>query len=117
MTPETRAQIVLTRSADYYGIMRTTLFTLLGIAAIIQLGPEGYSAPLVTLSVAAVAYGVLGGGSALDDIIALREDMDAEMAGTHYGRVVNARNLPALKLTSAVLLSLVGLAEVFAILI
>ena len=115
MTPELRTQIVIARSADYFGVMRTTIFTFLGLAAVIELGPAGYSAPLVTLVIATAAYGILAGGTALDDIIALRDDMDDGMAATAYGGGVKARNIPALKLTSSVLLGLIGLAELYAI--
>ena len=115
MTPDQRISILLARSADYFGIMRTTIFTLAGIAAIIELGPSGYSAPLTMLVVATAAYGILAGGTALDDIINLRDDMDNEMAKTSYGKGVSARNIPALKMISAVLLALIGVAELYAI--
>lgn len=116
MTPELRAKILIARSADYFGIMRTTIFTFAGIAAIIELGPDGYSVPLVTLAVATTLYGILAGGTALDDIINLRADMDDDMASTNYGSGVKSRNIPALKMVSVVLLGLIGLAELYAIL-
>ena len=64
----------------------------------------------------AYAFGILAGGTALDDLIALRGDMDDKMAKTAYGKGVNARNIPALKMISAGLVGLVGLAELIAIL-
>ena len=70
-----------------------------------------------TVVVMMTAYGVLAGGVALDDIIALRDDMDEGVAGTAYGAGVKARDLPMLKMISAGLLGLIGLAEVLAILI
>lgn len=115
MTPEIRTNIVASRAADYFGIMRTTLFTMTAIAAIIELGPGGYSAPLAMLVVAISAYGILAGGAALDDISNLRGDLDEDMAKTNYGKGIKARNIPALKMTSAVLLGLVGVAELYAI--
>lgn len=115
MTPEIRTSIVVARSADYFGIMRTTIFTFAALAAIIELGAGGYSAPLTMLVVATAAYGILAGGTALDDIINLRADMDEAMAQTNYGKGVTARNIPALKMISAVLLGLIGLAELYAI--
>lgn len=117
MTPELRTQIVIARSADYFGVMRTTFFTYLGLAAVIELGPGGYSAPLTTMVIATAAYGILAGGTALDDILALRDDMDDDMAATKYGAGIKARNIPALKMTSTVLLALIGVAELFAILV
>ena len=58
MTPEIRNSIVLARAADYFGIMRTTIFTFVAIAAVIELGPEGYSAPLTMLVVTTGAFGI-----------------------------------------------------------
>lgn len=116
MTPEIRNAIVIARSENYFNIMRTTIFTFLGIAAVIEFGPGGFSLPLTVLVIATIAFGVLAGGTALDDIIALRGDMDDKMAKTNYGKGINARNIPALKMISAGLLGLIGLAELFAIL-
>lgn len=115
MAPEQFIHLSMARSAHYFDVLRTTFFTFTGLAAIIQLGPNGYSAPLMMLVIATTAYGVLAGGTALDDIINLRADMDPAIAGSTFGRGLAARNLPALKMVSAVLLGLVGLAEVYAI--
>ena len=115
MTPELRNNIAMSRIDNYSTIMRTSIFTLAGIAAIIELGPNGYSAPLTMLVITTTAYGILAGGTALDDVNALRSDMDDDMANSTYGKGVNARNIPALKMISTVLLSLVGVAELYAI--
>lgn len=115
MTQDQRIAILTARTGDYFGIMRTTIFTLAAIAAIIELGAGGYSAPLTTLVITAAAYGILAGGTALDDINNLRGDMDDKTAATTYGKGVTARNIPALKMISAGLLGLVGLAELYAI--
>ena len=115
MTPELRNAIVISRVDNYSAIMRTTIFALTGIAAIIELGPDGYSAPLTMLVITLTAYGILAGGTALDDIINLRDDMDEDMANSSYGKGVSARNIPALKMISTVLLALIGLAELYAI--
>lgn len=117
MTPEIRSSIVIARSRDYFDIMRTTLFVLTGTAAVIHLGPDGFSAALAMLVIATSAYGILAGGVALDDIINLRADMDEKIAGTAYGQGIKARNIPALKMTSAVLIGLIGLAELLAIVV
>ena len=69
------------------------------------------------LAIALTAYGTLAGGAALDDMIALRDDMDDEMAATNYGRAVKERNIPMLKNISTALIGLIGLAEVLAILL
>ncbi len=116
MTPEIRNAIVIARANDYFNIMRTTLFGYIAVAAIIEFGPGGYSAPLTVLVITLAAYGVLAGNTALDDIDKLRNDMDDDMAATSYGQGIKARNIPGLKLTSTVLLWLVGIAELYAIL-
>lgn len=115
MTPEMRTKLAVSRIADYHMVMRTTIFTLLGIAALIHLGPEGYSAPLTMLVVAAVAYGVLAGGTSLDDIDKLKDDLDDATAASNYGQGLAARNVKTLKTISTGLLVLVGLAELYAI--
>ena len=115
MTPDQRNYLSISRIQGYYGIMRTTMFTFLGLAALIHLGPDGYSAPLTMMVIATAAYGILAGGSALSDMINLAQDMDADMKATAFGRGVTERNLPALKMTSAVLMGLIGLSELSAI--
>lgn len=91
------------------------MFVLLGVAAILAFMPDAFSLPLLMIVIAITAYGVLAGGTALDDLIAMRDDMDEEMAATAYGTQVKARNLPGLKTLSGVLIGLIGLAEVLAI--
>jgi hypothetical protein len=97
--------------------MRTTMFVFAAIAAVIHLGPGTYSSGLLMLVIANTAYGVLAGASALDDMIALRSDMDDDMSATAFGKATNARNLPGLKMASSVLVGLVGVAELLEILI
>jgi hypothetical protein len=116
MTPEIRAKVMTSRSRDYFDVMRTTIFALTAIGAVIQLGPDDYSISLTTLVIATTAYGILAGGTALDDIMNLRDDMDEDTAQTSYGQGIRNRNLPMLKMTSAVLIGLIGLAEILAIL-
>jgi hypothetical protein len=115
MTPELRNNIVMCRIENYSSIMRTSIFALVGIAAIIEFGPDGFSAPLTMLVIATTAYGILAGTTALDDLIALRDDMDEDMANSAYGKGVKARNIPVLKLVSAGLLGLIGIAELYSI--
>jgi len=115
MTPEIHSRTAMARLDHYFSIMRTTIFTLVAIAALIELGPGGYSAPLTMLVVATTAFGILAGGSTLDDVINLREDMPPETANSSYGKGVAARNVPALKMTLTILLALIGVAELYAI--
>jgi len=116
MTPTQRDYLAMERTSGYYKIMQTTVWAFVGLAAVIHLGPPGYSAPLITLVVAVTAYGILAGGSALTDMENLGKDMAPETAETNYGKGLLARNLGALKMASTILLALVGLAEIFAIL-
>jgi hypothetical protein len=44
MTPDQRIAILTARTGDYFGIMRTTIFTLAAIAAIIELGSRLFCA-------------------------------------------------------------------------
>lgn len=116
MSEEQRIQIMLSRTGDFLGILRTTLFVLLGIGIATHFG-DGYSAPLMVLTVAITAFGILAGGAAMDDMIALREDMSDEVANSNYGKAVKGRNLPALKTLSAALIGLSGLAAILVMLI
>jgi 4-hydroxybenzoate polyprenyltransferase len=115
MTQDQRNYVSMTRLTHYFDIMRTTIFAFVGLGAIIELGPDGYSAPLTVMVIATAAYGILAGGTTLDDIINLRADMDEETANTSYGKALKARNIPALKMTSSVLLGLIAVAELYAI--
>ena len=115
MTQDQRMQMLIARTRNYADIMRTTIFTLFGISAVIHLGDGSYSAPLTVLIVAATLYGILAGGVAIDDIMALRDDMDDATAETAYGKLVKGRNIAGLKMTSTVLLVLVGFAALYAL--
>ncbi len=117
MTPDQRQAIVHARTADYNNIMRTTLFVFFGIGAALHLGDGSYSAPLLVLSIVITAYGVLAGGTALDDLNALKGDLDDEMSGTTYGTGVANRDILMLKNISAGCVAVTGLACVLAILI
>lgn len=117
MTSDQRQSIVHARTADYNNIMRTTLFTFLGIGFALHLGNDDYSAPLLVLSLTITAYGVLAGGTALDDINHLKSDMDEDFAATSYGTGVANRDIEKLKMISAGCVGITGLACVLAVLI
>lgn len=117
MTPDQRQAIVHARTADYNNIMRTTLFAFFGIGAVLHLGDGSYSAPLLVLSIVITAYGVLAGGTALDDLNALKGDLDDETSGTNYGTGVAGRDIAMLKNISTGCVAITGLACVLAILI
>jgi predicted DNA repair protein MutK len=115
LKPELRNELSLNRQAHYFDIMRTTLFCFVALAAIIELGPDRYSAPLTVLVITVVSYGVLAGNTALTDIGNLLADLDEETASSNYGKGIKARNVPALKMISSALIILVGVAELYAI--
>ena len=107
-TPEIRMQLQVARTTAYNDIMRTTMFTFAVIAAVIHFGDGSYSTPLMAMTIAVTPYGIWG-GTALDDVGNLRDDMDEVTANTTYGKHARARNIGALKMTSSVPLGLVGL--------
>ncbi|TCD16253.1 hypothetical protein [Oricola cellulosilytica] len=115
MTQDQRNFLSMARLYQYGNIMRTTIFAYIALAAIMELGPSGYSAPLTVLVVAVAAYGILGGGAALDDVSNLRDAMDEDMAATSFGKAVKSRNMRALKMTSTAVLALIGIAELYAL--
>ena len=116
MTPETRQAIVAARTADYAAIMRTTIFGFVAIAAVLHLGPDAFSLPLLLITVTVTAYGVLAGGTALDDIDNLRGDMTPEMRETSYGSAVMSRDIGMLKTISAGLIGATGVGLFLAVL-
>jgi len=115
MNSEMRNMLSMGRQTHYFEIMRTVVFSFVGLAAIIELGGGGYSAPLTMLVVTVTAYGVLAGGTALNDLNNLASDMGDDIAQTNYGQGVKARNIPMLKMISSTLVGLTGLAELYAI--
>jgi len=115
MTPENRMTLQIARTSQFGDYMRTALIGQIAIAGLIGFGVEGIEFALGAAVLSVTLFGILAGGTALDDISALRSDMDEPTAGSHYGKVAHGRNLNALKIFSAVLLALVALGELYAI--
>ncbi|WP_425043486.1 hypothetical protein [Primorskyibacter sp. S87] len=115
MDPQLRVQYLTGRLDNYYSIMRTTVFALAGLAAIISFAPGKAGMMLAALVVATTAFGILAGSASLNDIDCLRQDIDETTAQTNYGRSAMSRNVGALKLASNLLIGLAGLAEVMTI--
>lgn len=115
MSPELRTKTAIGRSSNYFEIMRTVLFGFVAVAAIIEFGADGYSAPLAMIIVALTAYGILAGAAAMNDLSALRDDLDEETRSSNYGQELASRNFSALKGISGVLIGLTGLAELYAL--
>ncbi len=110
MQSDLRMQLQIARTAQYGDVMRTSLFGLVAVAAVAAFGGDGADLPLAIITVAITLFGALGGGAALDDIAALRDDMDEATGMSTYGQKAKSRNLGALKVMSALLLGLSGLA-------
>ncbi|MEL6644634.1 MAG: hypothetical protein AAFQ79_11920 [Pseudomonadota bacterium] len=115
MNSDLRMQLQIARTSQYGDIMRTALFALTGIAAVVGFGAEGVDIPLAVLTIAVTLFGAIGGATALDDISILRDDMDEATAGSGYGQQVKTRNLGLLKTLSAALLGLSSLGLLLAI--
>lgn len=84
MTPEHRMEIVGKRTANYYDIMRTTMFVFAIVAAALAFAPGAFNLGLCVVALAATACGVLAGGSAPDDPAAYQPDTDGGGARRHF---------------------------------
>lgn len=115
MNSDNRMRLQIARTGQYGDVMRTTFLAFAAIAAVVGFGAEGVDLPLAILTVAVTLFGALGGGTALEDISALRDDMDEGTAASAYGQQAKGRNLDLLRLLSAGLLGLTGLLLVLAI--
>lgn len=117
MSPEMRQSIAHSRTTHYISIMSATLIIFAIIGGVLHLGDGAYSAPLMVLTLAITAFGVLAGGVALDDLANLKSDMSDDIRATEYGKGVDGRDFAKLKMISSALIGLTGLASVLAILL
>jgi len=108
-------QLQIARTGHYGDIMRTALFALTATAAIIGFGADGIAVPLTLLIIAITAFGAIGGATALDDVSALRDDMDEATGSSVYGQNAKTRNLGLLKTLTMVLIGATGLAQIIAV--
>lgn len=115
MQQDLRMQLQIARTSQYGDIMRTTFFAQLALTAVIGFGASGADGALAIAAVTIALFGALGGGTALDDISVLRDDMDAATGGSHYGQQVKGRNLGLLKTLTMVLVGATALAQLVAI--
>ena len=93
-----RNKLVIARVENFNYILRTAMFVLLGTLAL-GIFAEG-NAHIWALSVTiigATLYGILAGNTALNDMAALREDMDEETKNTNYGVSVLSAPLPVFR--------------------
>lgn len=110
-----RGPLVRARLANYYTVLATTIVTFVAIAAIISVTEVEDPAMFVVLIVTVSIYGILAGHTALQDLKALIKDMEADIKGSAFGAVVSSRNMTALSVTSAALIGLTGLAQIWAV--
>jgi hypothetical protein len=86
--------LYLTRLAQYYDVVRTANFLLLGTVAIILFAnTAGAELAIAVLVVGAGLYGILGGDRALSNLTALRTDMDKEGRDTNWGKSLQSAPL------------------------
>ena len=86
--------LYLTRLAQYYDVVRTANFLLLGTVAIILFAnTAGAELAIAVLVVGAGLLGILGGDRALSNLTALRTDMDKEGRDTNWGKSLQSAPL------------------------
>ena len=105
----------IARTSQFGDYMRTAVFGQIAITAIIGFGAEGIDFVLAAAVITVTLFGILAGGTALNDISALRSDMDEATGTSHYGKVAKTRNLGAFKMLTMALLAFVALGELYAI--
>lgn len=105
-------QLQIARTGQYGDIMRTAFYALAATLAIIGFGAQGVDIPLTILIVAITLFGAIGGATALDDVSALRDDMDEATGSSTYGQHAKSRNLGLLKALSMLLIGATGLTEI-----
>lgn len=111
LTPEQQIQFMQLRTNNYFEIMRTTLFSLVGLSAVIAFAPSGAAPMLILLVLGVVVYGYLGSKAALDDVEALHQDMKEVTSGTQLGL---ERNYGLFKTLTVALLGLIALTMILA---
>ncbi|MDD9921619.1 MAG: hypothetical protein OXQ92_04960 [Boseongicola sp.] len=104
-----RAQLQISRTTHINDILRTTIFSFIGLGALIAF-TDGLAIPLTVLTITVTVFGILAGNTAIDDVSVLRNDMDEATRASHYGQKAHGRNLEAFKIVSTVLNGAVGLA-------
>ena len=99
-----RNKLVIARVENFNYILRTAMFVLLGTLALgvfaeisnSFLGNVHIWALSATI-IGAALYGMLAGNTALNDMAALRDDMDEETKNTNYGVSVLSAPLPVFR--------------------
>ena len=93
-----RNKLIIARVENFNYILRTAMFVLLGTLAlgIFAEGNVHIWAVSATI-IGATLYGMLAGNTALNDMAALREDMDEATKNTNYGVSVQSAPIPVFR--------------------
>ena len=94
-----RNRLVIARIENFNYILRTAMLVLLGTLALcIFVDGDAHIWPLSVTIVGAALYGILAGNTAINDMDALRKDMDEETKNTNYGISVMSAPLPVFRI-------------------
>ena len=93
-----RNKLVIARVENFNYILRTAMLILLGTLALsIFASGNAHIWPLSITIIGAALYGILAGNTAINDMDALRKDMDEETKNTNYGVSVLSAPLPVFR--------------------
>tara|TARA_B100000579_G_scaffold230626_1_gene189011 strand:- start:31 stop:387 length:357 start_codon:yes stop_codon:yes gene_type:complete len=93
-----RNKLIIARVENFNYILRTAMLVLLGTLALcIFASGNTHIWPLSITIIGATLYGILAGNSAINDMVALRKDMDEETKNTNYGISVMSAPLPVFR--------------------
>ncbi len=93
-----RNKLIIARVENFNYILRTAMLVLLGTLALcIFASGNAHIWPLSITIIGATVYGILAGNTAINDMDALRKDMDDETKKTNYGVSVMSAPLPVFR--------------------
>ena len=94
-----RNKLIIARVENFNYILRTAMFVLLGTLALcVFVEGNSHIWALSATIIGTSLYGMLAGNTALNDMAALREDMDEETKNTNYGVTVQSAPLPVFRI-------------------
>ena len=93
-----RNKLIIARVENFNYILRTAMLVLLGTLTLcIFASGNAHIWPLSITIIGATLYGILAGNTAINDMDALRKDMDDETKNTNYGVSVMSAPLPVFR--------------------
>ena len=107
-----RNKLIIARVENFNYILRTAMFVLLGTLAlgIFAEGNVHIWAVSATI-IGATLYGMLAGNTALNDMAALREDMDEATKNTNYGVSVQSAPIPVFRVILLIVYLVIALTQ------